>query len=127
MERLLDPIARIEWLPKIDVENAQRVGWRRRDQLLENVAWDFLALTDDGLASVSKADAICFGTLAQRCARSRTTIQYPDPFHESGERSRGVDLPPKILDVIGEVRGGSAQLGGHSEANPTEPLRGRRY
>jgi fructokinase len=41
----------------------------------ENVAWDFLALTDGALAVANKSDAICFGTLAQRCARSRTAIQ----------------------------------------------------
>jgi fructokinase len=41
----------------------------------ENVAWDFLAPTSEGLAAVGHADAICFGTLAQRCATSRTTIQ----------------------------------------------------
>jgi fructokinase len=41
----------------------------------ESVAWDFLAPTDEGLAAVGNADAICFGTLAQRNAISRTTIQ----------------------------------------------------
>lgn len=41
----------------------------------ENVAWDFLALTDEARYSVRQADAICFGTLAQRSARSRSTIQ----------------------------------------------------
>ena len=41
----------------------------------ENVAWDFLATTEDAFTAVRKADAICFGTLAQRCARSRATIQ----------------------------------------------------
>ena len=40
-----------------------------------NVAWDFLATTDEGLAAVGRADAICFGTLAQRSATSRNTIQ----------------------------------------------------
>jgi fructokinase len=41
----------------------------------ENVAWDFLDPTGEALAAASAADAICFGTLAQRSARSRTTIQ----------------------------------------------------
>jgi len=41
----------------------------------ENIAWDFLAPTDEGLAAVGHADAICFGTLAQRNVASRTTIQ----------------------------------------------------
>jgi fructokinase len=43
-------------------------------QIHENVAWDFLQL-DDSLASAMKgADAVCFGTLAQRNAASRETI-----------------------------------------------------
>jgi fructokinase len=41
----------------------------------ENVAWDFIAPTDEGLAAVGHAAAICFGTLAQRSAISRTAIQ----------------------------------------------------
>ncbi len=41
----------------------------------ENVAWDCLAPTDEGQAAVGHADAICFGTLAQRSATSRTTIR----------------------------------------------------
>jgi fructokinase len=41
----------------------------------ENIAWDFLAPTDEARSAVGHADAICFGTLAQRSATSRTTIQ----------------------------------------------------
>lgn len=41
----------------------------------ENVAWDFLHPSDEARAVVSQANAICFGTLAQRCPRSRSTIQ----------------------------------------------------
>jgi fructokinase len=41
----------------------------------ENVAWDFLDPTDEALAAARQADAICFGTLAQRSARSRATVQ----------------------------------------------------
>ena len=41
----------------------------------ENVAWDFLAPIDEALAAARRADAICFGTLAQRSAPSRATIQ----------------------------------------------------
>jgi fructokinase len=43
--------------------------------VLENVAWDYIAATPDALAAASAADAFCFGTLAQRCERSRQTIQ----------------------------------------------------
>ncbi|MGO9404195.1 MAG: carbohydrate kinase family protein [Terriglobales bacterium] len=41
----------------------------------EKVAWDFLALTGEALAVVGEADAVCFGSLAQRCEPSRSTIQ----------------------------------------------------
>jgi fructokinase len=41
----------------------------------ENVAWDRLAVTPAALEAITKADAICFGTLAQRSEPSRTTIQ----------------------------------------------------
>jgi fructokinase len=41
----------------------------------ENVAWDYIAATREALAAASVADAICFGSLAQRCQTSRNTIQ----------------------------------------------------
>ena len=41
----------------------------------QNVAWDFLSVTDEALTLAWRADAICFGSLAQRSERSRQTIQ----------------------------------------------------
>jgi fructokinase len=41
----------------------------------ENVAWDSIAATPEALRAAREADAICFGTLAQRCEPSRTAIQ----------------------------------------------------
>jgi fructokinase len=41
----------------------------------ENVAWDYLAVTTSALNAVRGADAVCFGTLAQRGDISRATIQ----------------------------------------------------
>jgi fructokinase len=41
----------------------------------ENVAWDRLVVTPAALAVVREANAICFGTLAQRHATARETIQ----------------------------------------------------
>jgi fructokinase len=41
----------------------------------ENVAWDRLAVTPTALKAVWAADAVCFGSLAQRSEPSRTTIQ----------------------------------------------------
>ena len=41
----------------------------------EDVAWDYLAVTLPALEAVRGADAICFGTLAQRGRVSRDSIQ----------------------------------------------------
>ena len=41
----------------------------------DNVAWDHLSVTTAALDAVRGADAICFGSLAQRHDRSRNTIQ----------------------------------------------------
>lgn len=38
-------------------------------------AWDFMELTDEWVRLAERADAICFGSLAQRCLESRQTIQ----------------------------------------------------
>lgn len=38
-------------------------------------AWDFFELSDEWLHLAERADAICFGTLAQRSPQSRQTIQ----------------------------------------------------
>ena len=41
----------------------------------EPAAWDFLELSDEWVASAERADAICFGSLAQRNRQARQTIQ----------------------------------------------------
>lgn len=41
----------------------------------EPAAWDFLELTDEWIQLAERADAICFGSLAQRNVISRQTIQ----------------------------------------------------
>jgi fructokinase len=41
----------------------------------ENVAWDRIAVTTEELVAASEAQAICFGSLAQRSEPSRNTIQ----------------------------------------------------
>lgn len=40
-----------------------------------DVAWDYLSPTEPALAAARRADAICFGTLAQRREPARSTIQ----------------------------------------------------
>lgn len=54
---------------KVKLENGQPSY-----EIVENTAWDFLELTDDWRAVAAKADAVCFGSLAQRGAVSRKTI-----------------------------------------------------
>lgn len=46
----------------------------------EGVAWDHIPLTSAAIDLVEKADAICFGTLAQRSRQSRETIQSISSF-----------------------------------------------
>jgi fructokinase len=47
------------------------------------VAWDFFELTEEWLGAAARADAVCFGSLAQRSKQSRRTIhalvQATDP------------------------------------------------
>lgn len=43
--------------------------------IIQGVAWDHIPLTLEAEELVKKADAICFGTLAQRSLESRKTIQ----------------------------------------------------
>lgn len=42
--------------------------------IIEGVAWDYIPLTQQAIDIVSQADAICFGTLAQRSPVSHDTI-----------------------------------------------------
>jgi fructokinase len=43
-------------------------------EITDPAAWDFLEWTDDWHALARSADAVCFGSLAQRSAKSRSTI-----------------------------------------------------
>ncbi len=46
-----------------------------RFEISESVAWDFLAWTPQWQKLAQQADAVCFGSLAQRSEQSRTTIR----------------------------------------------------
>jgi fructokinase len=50
-------------------------GGEPRFTIHQPAAWDFLELTDRWVQLAERADAICFGSLAQRSAQSRQTIQ----------------------------------------------------
>lgn len=43
-------------------------------EITQPAAWDYLEWTKDWQGLAKSADAVCFGTLAQRCEKSRTTI-----------------------------------------------------
>jgi fructokinase len=46
-----------------------------RYMIHQPAAWDFLELSDEWVRLAERADALCFGSLAQRCLESRQTIQ----------------------------------------------------
>ena len=43
--------------------------------IIEDVAWDHIPLTDEAISVMKRADAVCFGTLAQRHEDSRNTLK----------------------------------------------------
>jgi len=43
-------------------------------EIVENVAWDHIPLTQEGIDILKSADAVCFGSLALRSKESRQTI-----------------------------------------------------
>ena len=49
-------------------------GGQHQFEIRENVAWDFLEWNEDWAELASEADAVCFGSLAQRSPASRATI-----------------------------------------------------
>jgi fructokinase len=44
-------------------------------KFVESVAWDFMEFSEDWISLARSTQAVCFGTLAQRCAVSRATIK----------------------------------------------------
>ena len=82
--------AAVEWLDPLpadasflQVDPAQPTGrvtvayddGEPRYTIHQPAAWDFLELTDRWVQLAERADAICFGSLAQRSAQSRQAIQ----------------------------------------------------
>ncbi len=78
---LLDPLpADTEFLQVDPAHETGRVTVALKDgqpeyTIHEPAAWDFMELTDDWVRLAERADAICFGSLAQRAVESRQTIQ----------------------------------------------------
>ncbi|MBI3646691.1 MAG: carbohydrate kinase [Acidobacteriales bacterium] len=55
----------------VEVDHARQPKF----EIAEGVAWDFLEWTPDWRKLAAQADAICFGSLAQRAATGRSTIR----------------------------------------------------
>jgi fructokinase len=56
------------------VVNVVISGGQHQFEIRQNVAWDFLEFTEVEAQLAGMADAVCFGSLAQRSAASRTSI-----------------------------------------------------
>jgi len=78
---LLDPLpAGTEFLQVDPVHETGRVTVALQNgqphfTIHEPAAWDFMELSDEWVKLAERADAICFGSLAQRSLESRQTIQ----------------------------------------------------
>jgi fructokinase len=78
---LLDPLpADTEFLQVDPVHETGRVtvafqNGQPHYTIHEPAAWDFMELSDEWVKLAERADAICFGSLAQRSLESRQTIQ----------------------------------------------------
>lgn len=67
--------------------------------ILENVAWDRIAADDLALTAARLADAVCFGSLAQRDEPSRSSIRtLIDAAPATALRVFDVNLRPPFID-----------------------------
>lgn len=85
------------------------VGGEPRYTIHHPAAWDFFLLSDEWVKLAERADAICFGSLAQRSALSRQTIQSLAAQTKAGcVRVFDVNLRPPFIS--GEVIQESLEL-----------------
>jgi fructokinase len=82
-------------------------------------AWDFLELSDEWVQLIERADAICFGSLAQRNAQSRQTIQSL-VAQASASRIRIFDVNLRAPFYSAEVIEESLELASVLKMNETE-------
>lgn len=83
----------------------------------ENVAWDAIAWTDDLAELARKADAVCFGSLAQRSSESRQTIQR---FLQAADGVRVFDVNLRQDYVSAEILRQSFELATVTKLNDDE-------
>jgi len=82
-------------------------------------AWDFMELTDDWVRLAERADAVCFGSLAQRNRASRQTIQTL-VAQTSSHCVRVFDVNIRAPFVSGEVIQESLELATVLKMNDAE-------
>ena len=90
-----EDVSRVTGTVTVELEQGQP-----RYIIHEPVAWDFLEFTAQWLTLAQRADAVCFGTLAQRSAASRRTIE--SFLHETRKdcvRVFDVNLRPPFFTV----------------------------
>jgi fructokinase len=85
----------------------------------EDVAWDRLAVEDAALAALRAADAVCFGSLAQRTAGAATAVRRLVGASRPGAlRIFDVNLRPPFVQP--EVVGASLELANVLKLNDQE-------
>jgi fructokinase len=82
-------------------------------------AWDFLELSDEWVRLAERADAICFGSLAQRSLESRQTIQTL-VAQTSSKSIRVFDVNLRMPFYSGEVIQESLELATVMKMNDAE-------
>jgi fructokinase len=81
---------------KVQVDPAGQPTFR----IVEQVAWDFFAWTPEWRALADRADAVCFGSLAQRCPQSRSTIRaFLNALRPGATRVFDVNLRQAFYDA----------------------------
>jgi fructokinase len=94
-------------------------GGQPRYTIHQPAAWDFLELTDEWVQLAERADALCFGSLAQRCLASRQTIQTL-VAQSSSECIRVFDVNLRPPFYSGEVIQESLELATVVKMNDSE-------
>ena len=79
--------------------NVTVAGNEPQYEIVEDVAWDYLELTDELKALADNCDAVTFGTLAQRSSASRAAIQQFVMHARGALRLFDVNLRQKYYDA----------------------------
>lgn len=88
-------------------------------EIAESVAWDFFAWTPEWRALAERADAVCFGTLAQRCPQSCATIRtFLKALRPGATRVFDVNLRQSFYDA--DTLSESAKLADIMKVNTDE-------